>query len=79
MLDLNKLKEHDLMVFVSKMATILIRDLLHSKISSVYWDSLGGNDEIFSFFFHAPTTLSVTAANDEEACGLTENKKGISF
>ena len=64
------------MAFVSKMAVILIRDLLHSVMSSVYWDSLGGNSQIFSLLFHAPTTLSIDAANDEESCGPIENKKG---
>ena len=67
------------MVFVSNMVVILIRDLLHSIMLSLYWDSLGRNSKIFSLFFHAPTTLSIDVANDEEACGPTENKKGINF
>ena len=59
------------MVFVSNLVAILIRDLLHSIMSSLYWDSLGGNSEIFSLSFHAPTTLSIDVANDEESCGPT--------
>ena len=72
-------KEQVLMAFVSNMVVILIRDLLHLIMSSVYWYSLGGNSQIFPLFFNAPTTLSIDATNDEESYGPTENKKGTSF